>query len=145
MGFVHANIRLTNEDDLAAQRRGQPVSRIRQENVRVLVDSGALNLVLTPDMQSLLELPVLRRQRVVTADGRRTECDLVGPVRVEFANRSTICEAVVLPGAQECLLGAIPIEGMDVFIDPTRRQLIVNPDSPDLPSCLVATARSETA
>jgi clan AA aspartic protease len=141
MGFVHADITLTNEDDLGAQRRGQAVPRVRQEQVRVLVDTGALNLVLTADLQSLLELPVLRRQRVITADGRRVECDIVGPVRVAFANRSTICEAVVLPGATQPLLGAIPIEGMDVFIDPTRQQLIVNPASPDLPSCLVASAR----
>ncbi len=141
MGYVHADILVTNGEDLVLQRRGILTGRLREERVRALVDTGALHLVLTTDLQSLLELPVLRRQRVATADGRRAECDIVGPVRVRFANRETTCEAVVMPGADEVLLGAIPIEGMDVFIDPTRQQLIVNPASPDMPSCLVADVR----
>jgi hypothetical protein len=37
----------------------------------------------------------------------------------------------VLPGAEEVLLGAIPLEGLDVFIDPMGEKLIVNPFSPD--------------
>jgi len=31
----------------------------------------------------------------------------------------------------DVLLGAIPMQSMDVMIDPKREQLIVNPDSPD--------------
>jgi clan AA aspartic protease len=141
MGLVHADVTLTNEDDLAIQRRGLPIARIREETVRVLVDTGSLYLVLTTDLQSLLELPVRRRERVITADRRRTECDVVGPVLVRFANRATSCDAVVIPGAQEPLLGAIPIEGMDVLIDPRRQVLIVNPESPDLPSSRVVSVR----
>jgi hypothetical protein len=57
---------------------------------------------------------------------------LVGPVEVRFENRSTIVKAIVLPGAEEVLLGAIPLEGLDVFIDPTNERLIVNPKSPNM-------------
>lgn len=35
------------------------------------------------------------------------------------------------PGDSEPLLGAIPLEEMDVVIDPQREELIVNPLHPD--------------
>ncbi|NCI45155.1 hypothetical protein [Sediminibacterium soli] len=38
---------------------------------------------------------------------------------------------MVLPGDAEPLLGAIPVEDLDVFINPLRQKLTVNPDSPD--------------
>jgi hypothetical protein len=38
--------------------------------------------------------------------------------------------AVVLPGTAEVLLGSIPLEDLDVVIDPKQQRLIVNPESP---------------
>jgi hypothetical protein len=40
------------------------------------------------------------------------------------------CSALVFPGIDEVLLGAIPLEAMDVIIDPLAQQLIVHPDRP---------------
>jgi hypothetical protein len=37
-----------------------------------------------------------------------------------------------LPGDSEPLLGAIPLESMDVIIHPLRQELMVNPESPDV-------------
>jgi hypothetical protein len=37
---------------------------------------------------------------------------------------------MVLQGDSEPLLGAIPLEDMDVLIHPLRQELIVNPDHP---------------
>lgn len=133
MGLVHADITLTNLADLDAQAAGVLTHRLRQEMVHVMVDTGALHLVITPDMQSLLELPVRSQVRSVLANGQRVIANMVGPVELRFANRSTICQALVIPGAEECLLGAIPMEGLDVVIDPSRQTLRVNPDSPDMP------------
>ena len=56
--------------------------------------------------------------------------DVVGPVILKFMNRTTSCLAMVLPGDSEPLLGAIPLEDMDVLIHPQRQELIVNPDHP---------------
>ena len=39
---------------------------------------------------------------------------------------------MVLPDDGEVLLGAIPMQGMDVLMDPKRERLIVNPESPDV-------------
>lgn len=45
----------------------------------------------------------------------------------------TTVRAAVVPGTSEVLLGAIPMEGLDVVIDPVRERLMVNPESPDAP------------
>jgi hypothetical protein len=37
---------------------------------------------------------------------------------------------MVLPGDSEMLLGAIPMEDIDVLIHPLRQELIVNPEHP---------------
>ena len=58
------------------------------------------------------------------------ECDIVGPVELRFKNRQTTVRAMVLPGDAEVLLGAIPMEDMDVLIHPLRQELIVNPEHP---------------
>jgi hypothetical protein len=57
-------------------------------------------------------------------------CDVVDNVQVRFKNRATTCRAMVLPGDNEPLLGAIPLEDMDVLIHPLRQELIVNPEHP---------------
>jgi len=135
MGLVYAEIELINYDDLAFQERGilsdADVHRVRN---RALVDSGAVDLVINEEIRRQLNLRVFHRRTIWLADETTREVDMVGPVEVRFENRSTIVKAIVLPGAEEVLLGAIPLEGLDVFIDPTRERLIVNPLSPDMGS-----------
>jgi hypothetical protein len=46
------------------------------------------------------------------------------PVRVYWENRRTTCEAVVLPGEEDVLLGAFPLEGLDLMVHPTTREVI---------------------
>jgi hypothetical protein len=69
---------------------------------------------------------------VQLANGQIVECLVVTNVEIRFKNRSTTCRAIVLPDDSEPLLGAIPLEDMDVLIHPQTQQLIVNPDYPDL-------------
>jgi hypothetical protein len=64
------------------------------------------------------------------ANGDITEVDIVGPVEVKFLNRSTSCRAMVLPGTNEPLLGAIPMEDLDVVIDPREQRLKLPADRP---------------
>ena len=134
MGLVYADIQLTNEDDLAFYRRGwASETELRRITTRALVDSGALDLVITEEVQRQLDLPILGTRMVSLADETILDVDIVGPVEVRFANRSTTVRALVLPGADHVLLGAIPLEGLDVFIDPAGERLVVNPKSPDTP------------
>lgn len=134
MGLVYAEIDLTNELDIALNMGGiLPESDIRRVRSRALVDSGAYDLVINEEIKEQLGLRVLARRRVRTADERVIEVDMVGPIEVRFENRTTTVRAAVVPGTSEVLLGAIPMEGLDVVIDPVRERLLVNPESPDAP------------
>ena len=130
MGFVYADIELINGEDIMKARNNMiGEEEIRRFPLNILVDSGAHQLVLNENIQEQLKLPVVGRKKAQMADGRIIECDVVAPVELRFKNRATTCRAIVLPGA-EPLLGVIPMEDMDVLIDPLRNELIVNPEHP---------------
>ncbi|MEQ1677638.1 MAG: aspartyl protease family protein [Chitinophagaceae bacterium] len=130
MGMVHANIELINSDDIAFARRhiiGE--EEIKRMKVTALVDTGSYMLCINENIQEQLQLPVLETRKGQMADGTR-EYEVVGPVELKFKNRRTVVNAMVLPGDNEVLLGAIPMEDMDVLIHPQRQELIVNPEHP---------------
>jgi clan AA aspartic protease len=128
MGYVHADIQLTNEDDLAFRRRGWAAeNEVRRITTRALVDTGAYDLIINKEVQEQLQLTVLGKRSVSLADETIVELDIVGPVEVRFEDRATTVRALLLPDAEEVLLGAIPLEGLDVIIDPLRERLLVNP------------------
>ena len=58
------------------------------------------------------------------AGGGTVPSQVTEPVRVYWKNRRTTCEAVVLPGEEDVLLGALPLEGMDLTVNPKRQELI---------------------
>ena len=131
MGLTYADIELINGDDLAFARRNMiGEEEIRRLKVEMLVDTGALMLCINESIQEQLQFPVVEKRKAETADGRIIECDVVSNVEVRFRNRQTTCRAMVLPGSSEPLLGAIPLEDMDVLIHPQRQELIVNPEHP---------------
>jgi clan AA aspartic protease len=134
MGYVHAEIELTNFEDLVLEQRGWAYAQIRSVTTKALVDSGAWDLVLNEQIQQQLQLSVVGKELVRLADETLLEVDVVGPVQVRFEDRTTLVgRAVVMPTTSEVLLGAYPMEGLDVFIDPKRQRLLVNPKSPDNP------------
>jgi clan AA aspartic protease len=133
MGLVYASIELTSVDDLVLHRRGYlPAEKIKRVTVSALIDTGAHVLVINEQLRKELDLPLIEEQVFRMADETERKGDVVGPVEVRFENRSTTVRAVVLPGADEVLLGSIPLEDLDVRIDPREQRLIVNPDSPSI-------------
>jgi clan AA aspartic protease len=132
MGLVYADIELINVFDLENSKRHiigeEEVKRMR---INMLADSGAYMMAINENIQSQLELPFVEKRKAVMADGSVQEFVVVGPVMVKFANRTAVCNAFVLDGNSEPLLGAIPMEEMDVMIHPLRQELIVNPEHPN--------------
>jgi clan AA aspartic protease len=134
MGLVHAQIILTNSDDIALMKRNFiNKEEVRSIEITAMVDSGAYMLAINETIKEQLGLFVTDKQSAQLADGQVITLEVVGPVEVRFDNRRTICEAVVLPGDNEVLLGAIPMEAMDVLIHPREQKLIVNPAHPIRP------------
>jgi len=131
MGLVYAEIQLINGEDIALARRNViDQDEIKRMWVTALVDTGSYMLAINESIQEQLQLPVQEQRKAQLANGQIVECDVVGPVELRFKNRQTTCRAMVLPGDSEVLLGAIPLEDMDVLIHPLRQELIVNPDHP---------------
>jgi clan AA aspartic protease len=134
MGYVHAEIELTNYGDVIVNGRGfLRNNEIRRVKTMALVDSGAWDLVINEEIQNRLDLPIIGKDTVKLADETSLELDIVGPIEVRFEDRTLLTSAVVLPSASEVLLGAYPLEGLDAFIDPKRQKLLLNPKSPDNP------------
>lgn len=131
MGLVYADIELINAEDIALARRhviGE--EEIKRIPLNILVDTGSYMLAINESIQEQLQLPVVEQKKAQLANGHIVECDVVSPVELRFKNRRTVCSAMVLPGDCEPLLGAIPLEDMDVLIHPLRQELIVNPEHP---------------
>jgi clan AA aspartic protease len=132
MGIAYAEIELVNREDIALLRRGYiQEDQIRRTTVRALVDSGTSLLTISESLRNQLDLPTIDRQQAELEDGSVIDVEVVGPVEVRFQNRIAISSAMVVPGEAEVLLGAIPMQAMDVLIDPKLERLIVNPKSPD--------------
>ena len=119
-------------DDIVLHRHGHlEENEIKQVRVDALVDSGAYMLAINETVKAQLDLPFIEKQIGTLADESAIEVEIVGPVEVRFENRSTSVRALVLPGDSEVLLGAIPMEDMDVLIDPRQQKLVVNPKHPN--------------
>ena len=131
MGLVYADITLINgEDKILAKRDIIGKEEIKEITLKMLVDTRAYMMAINDTIQSQIELPFIEKRKVQLADSRVVEYDVVGPVEVRFANRFATCNAFVFPGDSEPLLGAIPMEEMDVLVHPQRQQLVVNPEHP---------------
>ncbi|MBI5122191.1 MAG: clan AA aspartic protease [Rhodospirillales bacterium] len=124
MGIVYADLRLGN---LARPE-------LDEINVTALVDTGALHLCIPEHVATQLQLSHLQKREVQTADGKSHVVDYVGPVRISLLGRECVTGALVL--GDKPLLGAIPMEDMDLLVDPARQKLTVNPANPNLPLSL---------
>lgn len=131
MGLVYADIELINAEDITlAKRNIISAEDIKSMHVNMLVDTGAFMMAINESIQAQLQLPFKQKRKAQLADGSVAEYDVVGPIEVRFKNRQATCNAFVLKGDAEPLLGAIPMEEMDVLVHPTRQELLVNPEHP---------------
>lgn len=124
MGLVNATISLKNprEKDL------KPIQ------VNSLVDSGAVHLCIPQHIAIQLKLEESDKKEVTLADGSKKLVPYVGPIELRFKNRIGFAGALVM--GDQVLLGAIPMEDMDLMILPKERKLDVNPESPNIASSI---------
>lgn len=125
MGLVYAEVKIGNP-------RAANLDAI---TANALVDTGALMLCIPEHVQIQLSLEESDKREITTADGKKHLVSYVGPVSVKFQNRSCFVGALVL--GDQVLLGAVPMEDMDLVISPSTRTVTVNPESPNYPHALV--------
>ncbi|MDR3284903.1 MAG: retroviral-like aspartic protease family protein [Treponema sp.] len=125
MSIVYTEITLKNGGDVLDLRRGRiKEPEVRQTTVTALVDTGAWTLVIDDDTCKQLGLEVVGTESTTLADGSKAFYQLAGPVEVHWKDRRTSCDAIVLPSADEILLGAIPLEAMDLMVHPRTEEVV---------------------
>ena len=125
MGLVYEKITLKNAGDVTNARRGIiGESEIRQTAITAMVDTGAGTLVINEAVRQQLGLEVIAERPATLANETKEICKITEPVEVHWNNRFTAVSALVISGGGEVLLGAIPLEALDLMVDPTQQKLV---------------------
>ena len=112
-----------------------PLQKRRLE-LRALVDSGSVFFTVPAHvaLQLGFDTTEVGTREVVLADGSRKAVPMIGPIRVHFSDR--YCDLSALVVGDEPRFGAVPMEMMDLVLDPSTQTLTVNPSSPFVPLAL---------
>jgi predicted aspartyl protease len=124
MGIVHTEITLKNAIDVGDCKRGfikEP--EIRQTTVRAVADTGALTLIINEQLRQQLGLGIVGTKEARLANNAREKVQIAETVEVHWKNRSMTCEPWVI-GSGRILLGAIPLENMDLIVDPSGLEVV---------------------
>ena len=125
MGMINAEIELSNP----SQPGLSPLS------VQALVDTGAMTICIPEHVAVQLKLPEIEKREVTTADEKPHVVPYVGPIQIRFQKRTCFTGALVI--GDSVLLGAVPMEDMDLVVEPSLQTITVNPKSPNIPSAVV--------
>ena len=125
MGQIYADIKISNPSNF----------EIESVDARALVDTGALFLCIPEHIAIQLKLTEFEKREVTIADGSKKLVPYVGPIKINYQNRMCLTGALVL--GEMVLLGAIPIEDMDLIIHPSQLKLTINPQNPNIAGALV--------
>jgi clan AA aspartic protease len=121
VGIVYADITLTN-------------TYLRKSVVvRAIVDTGTTHMIVTAGIARELgfDLEETSTYSLTVADTRRVRVPRIQPVEIRFLDRTYLTEAAVL--GDECLMGVLPLEAMDLVVDPKLQRVTPNPAHPDGP------------
>jgi len=125
MGIINIQVALSNPQN----------PDLKTVETSALVDTGAITLCIPEHVKIQLDLKELERREVTVANGKNEVVSYVGPVKIACLGRGCFSGALVL--GDRVLLGAVPMEDMDLVSEPTRQRIVVNPESPNIPSAIV--------
>ena len=109
---------------------GNPRDPSREQiEVESLADTWAVYLIIPEHVRLQLNLEPRSQKEVTLADGGKKMVSYVGPIETRFKNRVAFVGAIVM--GDEVLLGAIPMEDMDLVVMPQERRVDINPLNPN--------------
>ncbi|GHV71562.1 hypothetical protein AGMMS49928_23910 [Spirochaetia bacterium] len=124
MGLTYTEIDLINAGDQTNVVRGYiNEKQVRKTTVRAMVDTGTGSLVISEAVCQTLGLAIKGLRPSYLADGSKQVYKVTEPVLIQWQGRNTVCNAVVIPDIEEVLLGAIPLEDMDLVVNPVKQTL----------------------
>ncbi len=120
MGLVYSNIILSN-----------PVKpELKSIEVRCLVDTGSTYLCIPQHLATQLQIKEIETREATLSDGSSKTVPYAGPIKINFETRTCFVGTLIL--GDEVLLGAVPMEDMDLVVQPKLLKLTVNPESPNI-------------
>ena len=125
MGETYTEITLKNAIDVGeVKRKLMKKADVRQLTLRIMADTGSSDLVINEKMRKKLGLRLESTEVITLADNHKVTCHYTEPVAVHWKDRLTYCKAAVMPGGAEPLLGFIPMEGLDVIVNPKLEEVV---------------------
>ena len=103
-------------------------------SVDALADTGSVFLIIPEHLMLQLALESNSSKEVTLADDSKKMVPYAGPVEVRFKNRVAYVGAIVM--GEQVLLGAIPMEDMDLVVMPQMRRVDINPLNPNYAAAL---------
>jgi predicted aspartyl protease len=130
MSIFREEITLSNVVDQVRVECGV-LKEVRSLTIKALPDTGSWTLVINEATRQQLGLAIKGSIKATLADGsvciyRQTEA-----VEIQWHDRSTTKQALLVPNARDILLGALHLEALDLMVDPVNERLVgVHGDQP---------------
>ena len=124
MGTFYEDITLENVVDRGLAARGYiKEDGIRTLTVQAMPDTGAWTLVINEEVREKLGLTITGETTSSFADGEPFKSSITEAVKIQWNDRYIELPALVIPEAKDVLLGALPLEAMDLIVDPVHKKL----------------------
>jgi predicted aspartyl protease len=124
-GRFSVEVEMSNDEDVYRASAGIiPPEQIRRARVRGVVDTGATRLVIPAVLAQQLGLGISGSTKVRYADGRTAERPIAQRIRLAYGGRESIFNAIVEPGRESVLIGAIVLEDLDFLVDCIGQRLV---------------------
>jgi hypothetical protein len=118
-------VELANQEDLYRAEAGLiPLADVRCTRVHAVANSGATRLVIPAAIAQQLGLETSGSAKVRYADGRTAERTIVKDIHLANGGRESVFNAIVEPGRESVLIGAIVLEDLDFLIDCGGQRLV---------------------
>jgi predicted aspartyl protease len=124
MGTFYEDITLVNITDRGLAAHGYiKEDGIRTLTVQTMPDTRVWTLVINKEVREKLGLTITGETMSSFADGKPFKSSITEAVKIQWKDRYIELPALVIPEAKDVLLGALPLEAMDLIVDPVHKKL----------------------
>lgn len=128
MGRVIVEVKVESVEDCDRAVRGElAADQVRRMKVEALVDTGTTFFCMPESLIRQLGLAFDREREARTVAGLMTMKIFRG-ARIEVCGRACNVEVMALPVGRQNLLGRIPLETLDWWVDVANHRLVGNPE-----------------